>query len=195
MRQVARELKLSHVWSWGWAQRDARSNDPDKTYAACVWLWARDARLCDAPALLGRELDADRQDRPAQPAGRDALRVRTTPLTASSVAALAKVTTDRELALTALVVRAVERERARVSPSDALALERRIVRVLASAAACPRTARAGGGGREPGGRDARISATSCGAREIVAPARGSRGSRRRTSRASARPSRPCSRAR
>ena len=60
VRQVAHELGLAHVWSWGWAQRDARSNDPDKTYAACVWLWARDARLCDAPALLGEELDVDR---------------------------------------------------------------------------------------------------------------------------------------
>ena len=46
-----------------------------------------------------------------------------TPLTASSVAALAKVTNDRELALTALVVRAIERERTRVSPSEALAFE------------------------------------------------------------------------
>ena len=59
VKQVAKELELAHVWSWGWAQRDARSNDPDKTYAACVWLWARDASLCDAPTVLGRELDAD----------------------------------------------------------------------------------------------------------------------------------------
>ena len=59
--QVARELDLAHVWSWGWAQRNARSNDPDKTYAACVWLWARNPGLCDAPAELGRELDADRR--------------------------------------------------------------------------------------------------------------------------------------
>ena len=43
VKQVARELGLAHVWSWGWAQRNERSNDPDKTYAACVWLWARDA--------------------------------------------------------------------------------------------------------------------------------------------------------
>src|SRR5262245_11235351 len=50
-------------------------------------------------------------------------------MTASAVASLAKVTKDRELALTALVVRAIERERARVSPSEALALEQRIVRI------------------------------------------------------------------
>jgi hypothetical protein len=128
-RQVARELKVSHVWSWGWAQRDARSNDPDKTYAACVWLWSRDARLCDAPGILGKELDTDvRTGQLNLPAGTRCV-YGTTPLTASSVASLAKVTGDREVALTALVVRAIERERARVSPSDALAVEQRIVRL------------------------------------------------------------------
>ena len=125
--QVSRELRLSHVWSWGWAQRNERSNDPDKTYAACVWLWARDEGLCDAPGILGDELDPDRRTGQIDlPAG-----VRCVyggqPLTASAVAALAKVTGDRELALTALVVRAGERERAGVSPTEALAMESRIV--------------------------------------------------------------------
>ena len=128
-REVARELKVSHVWSWGWAQRDARSNDPDKSYAACVWLWSRDARLCDAPEILGKELDADvRTGQLNLPAGTRCV-YGTTPLTASSVASLAKVTRDREIALTALVVRAIERERAPVSPSAALAVEQRIVRL------------------------------------------------------------------
>jgi hypothetical protein len=135
--QVARELRLAHVWSWGWAQRNERSNDPDKTFAACVWLWARDPSLCDAPGILGKELDPDRR------AGQLDLAVGvrcvygSTPLTASSVAALAKVTQDRELALTALVIRAVERERATVSSSAVLAAERRIVaaRFAGSAAA------------------------------------------------------------
>jgi hypothetical protein len=127
-KQVANELRLAHVWSWGWAQRNARSNDPDKTYAACVWLWARDEALCDAPRLLGKEFDADRRAGQIDlPAGIRCVYDRT-PLTASGVAALAKVTGDRELALTALVVRAVERERSPVSPSKVLAVERRIVR-------------------------------------------------------------------
>ena len=129
VRQVARELKIAHIWSWGWAQRDARSNDPDKTFAACVWLWSRDASLCDAPGTLGREFDTDvKTGQLNLPAGTRCV-YGSTPLTASSVAALAKVTRDRELALTTLVVRSIERERAKVSPSDALALERRIVRV------------------------------------------------------------------
>lgn len=127
-RQVAKELRLGHVWSWGWAQRDARSNDPDKTFAACVWLWSRDATLCDAPGILGGELDTDvRTGQLALPAG-----VRCTYgsdwIRASSVASLAALTQDRELALTTFVERAVARERAaRVSSSDALALERRII--------------------------------------------------------------------
>ena len=126
--QVAHELRLSHVWSWGWAQRNERSNDPDKTYAACVWLWAREPDLCDAPELLGEELDSDRQVGQIDlPTG-----VRCVygghPLTASGVAAVAKVTGgDRELALTALVVRAVERERAVVKTEQILAMEQRIV--------------------------------------------------------------------
>ena len=128
-REIAREFKLSHVWSWGWAQRDARSNDPDKTYAACVWLWSRDASLCDAPGLLGKELDPDVRIGQLNLSAGTRCVYGTTPLTASSVAALAKVTRDREVALTALVVRAIERERARVSPGDALALEQRIVRL------------------------------------------------------------------
>ena len=127
VEQVAKELQLAHVWSWGWAQRDERSNDPDKTHAACVWLWARDASLCDAPAILGDELDADvRTGQLNLPAGVRCV-YGSTPLTAAGVAALAKVTGDRELALTALVTRSIERERARVSPSEALAMERRII--------------------------------------------------------------------
>jgi hypothetical protein len=127
VRQVARELRLAHLWSWGWAQRDARSNDPDKTFAACVWLWSRDTSLCDAPGMLGRELDADRRAGQLDlPAGTRCM-YGSSALTASSVAALAKLTGDRELALTALVVRATERERAQVPLSDALAVEGRIV--------------------------------------------------------------------
>jgi hypothetical protein len=127
-KQVAKELRLAHVWSWGWAQRNERSNDPDKTYAACVWLWARDPGLCDAPGFLGKELDADRRTGQIDLPARIRCLYGERPLTASNVASLAKVTGDRELALTALVVRAVERERSAAgSPSAVLAAERRII--------------------------------------------------------------------
>lgn len=128
VKQVASEFRLAHVWSWGWAQRNERSNDPDKTYAACVWLWARDAGLCDAPEELGKELDPDTKTGQLGLAAGVRCLYGKAPITASSVAALANVTGDRELALTALVARATERERVAVSPVDALAMERRVVR-------------------------------------------------------------------
>lgn len=126
-KQVARELRLPHVWSWGWAQRNERSNDPDKTYAACVWLWARDAKLCDAPGILGRELDTDR--RTGQIDLRPGLRCvyGRQPISAAAVAAIQRVTRDQELALTALVTRIAERDRIDVSTAEVLAAERRII--------------------------------------------------------------------
>ena len=124
---VAKELRLAHVWSWGWAMRDARSNDPDKTYAACVWLWARSTSLCDAPGLLGAELDADRTTGQINlPPGVRCV-YRGTALESSGVADLARVTGDGELALTALVVRALERARTDVTTSEILGVERDIV--------------------------------------------------------------------
>lgn len=127
-RQVARELKLAHVWSWGWAQRDERSNDPDKTYAACVWLWVRDATLCDAPGELGDELNPDvktGQLDDLAPGVR--CTYGTTAITGAAIAALSRLTRDRELALTALVLRAVASERERVPPGEATTVEQRIV--------------------------------------------------------------------
>lgn len=126
-RQLARELRLAHVWSWGWAQRNERSNDPDKTYAACVWLWARDTSLCDAPRILGDELDTDlRAGQIDLPAGIRCV-YGDAPLTSSSVGAIGRVAKDTEVALTALVVRAVERERTDVTTAEILAAEKRIV--------------------------------------------------------------------
>jgi hypothetical protein len=153
---VAKELKLAHVWSWGWAMRDDRSRDPDKTYAACVWLWARSPSLCDAPALLGNELDTDRTAGQINlPAGVRCT-YKGTPLRSSDVAALARTTSDGELAMTALVERALERERTDVSSADILAVERNIV-----------TARFGGSRSAYGAALARAHTSVAVARGIV----------------------------
>ncbi len=53
-RQVSRELRLAHVWSWGWTMRTAAGKDPDKTLAACAWLWVRDADSATHPSSSGR---------------------------------------------------------------------------------------------------------------------------------------------
>ncbi len=49
-RQVATELPIATIWSWGWRTSGLEGIDPDKPEAACVYLWTRDPALCDAPA-------------------------------------------------------------------------------------------------------------------------------------------------
>ena len=59
-RQVAGELGLASVWSWGWAAFPGTRADPDARRAACVFLWAREPGLCDGPAAAGRAFDRSR---------------------------------------------------------------------------------------------------------------------------------------
>lgn len=57
-RQVALELGVSTIWSWGWGTFNAAGADPDKPVAACVYLWTRDPSLCDGAAEAGPGFDA-----------------------------------------------------------------------------------------------------------------------------------------
>ena len=68
-RQIAAELQLASIWSWGWAAFNPAGNDPDKPKAACVWLWTRDHSLCDAPALAGSAFDPSLDVGATLPAG------------------------------------------------------------------------------------------------------------------------------
>lgn len=52
-RQVAADMGLGSIWSWGWGNLSAQAKDPDKPAAACVYLWARDQSLCDGRAAAG----------------------------------------------------------------------------------------------------------------------------------------------
>lgn len=56
-RQVAGELSLASVWSWGWAAFPGSRADPATRRAACVYLWTREAGLCDGPAAAGAGFD------------------------------------------------------------------------------------------------------------------------------------------
>jgi hypothetical protein len=126
-RQVAGELGLAHVWSWGWGTYGS-ADDPDKEGAGCAWLWVRDPSLCDAPGRLGEGFDDDlatgQIDLPAgvRCAYGDAV------VTTNQIGELARVTGDAELALSALYGRLVESREASVSGSDVLAAERAVVR-------------------------------------------------------------------
>ncbi len=125
-RQVAREVGLAHIWSWGWGFFNEEARDPDKLGAACVWLWARDPSLCAAqklPERFDRDLRAGQIDLPA--GVRCALGDAT--IRTNEIAVLARVTGDAELALSALYARIVQQRAYSVGPGDVRAAERAIV--------------------------------------------------------------------
>ena len=125
-KQVARELGIAQIWSWGWGFFNEQARDPDKLNAACVWLWARDPSLCDVSSVrerFDRDLRAGQIDLPAGVRcvlGSVAIRTR-------DVATVARVTRDAEAALTILYARAVQQQAARVGPGEVRAAERAIV--------------------------------------------------------------------
>ena len=57
-RRVTKELKTHSIWSWGWATFSQAGIDPDKGEAVCVWLWARDPKLCSGPGAAGPQMNA-----------------------------------------------------------------------------------------------------------------------------------------
>ncbi len=126
--QVARELRLAHVWSWGWGTYNADGADPDKGAAACAWLWARHRSLCDAPGTLGSEFDPDlRAGQIDLPTGTRCM-LGDAAVTTNQIGELARVTGDAELALSSLYGRLVESRFAAASGADVLAAERAVVR-------------------------------------------------------------------
>jgi len=125
-KQVASELGIASVWSWGWAAFNPAGADPDKPKAACTWLWARDPTLCDAPALAGADLDTSLDVGTTLPAGALCLLGRS-PLLASDVAALARVTGDRDLAYTAAFQHTVLVAARTVDPAAVVQAERDVV--------------------------------------------------------------------
>jgi hypothetical protein len=103
--QVAKEAGLGSIWSWGWALFGAQ--DPDKLVTACVYLWARDPKLCDAPAKAGPAFNASRTEgQIALPPGATCTLDHGTVATAD-VDGLAAVVRDRHEALSAAFARAV----------------------------------------------------------------------------------------
>jgi hypothetical protein len=127
-KQVAAETKIEGVWSWGWPSFSAAGDDPDKPAAACVYLWTRDHRLCDAPALAGVPFNTSLTEgqivlpagvRCTFPAGR---------ITKADVGRVAALTGDLGAAASALLQRVVLRADEPVDPMTVLAAERAIVR-------------------------------------------------------------------
>ena len=125
-RQVADELGIGSIWSWGWGTFDAAGADPDKPLAACTYLWTRDQSLCDAPSrvafdtsLVDGQLVLPEGVQCAFPAGM---------VSESAVARLAPFAGGRRAALTALVTRRALRRAVRVRSRDVVRAERSLVR-------------------------------------------------------------------
>jgi hypothetical protein len=118
--------QIATVWSWGWAAFNPKGNDPDKPAVACTWLWTRDHTLCDAPALAGKELDPSLDVGATLPAGTMCL-LGNTPLLANDVAALSRLTGDRDLAFSAEFQHAVLVEAKAIDPSDVVQAERNAI--------------------------------------------------------------------
>jgi hypothetical protein len=128
-KEVARELNLGSVFSWGWQMWNAREVDPDKPKAACVWLWARTNRLCNAPRFLGKSfVDRSLTDGQISLTGGAVCRAPGFGAIGSrNVAALQALTGDRDAALSALFERLVEVKERPVSRRLLLAAEREVV--------------------------------------------------------------------
>jgi hypothetical protein len=124
-RQVARELALAHVWSWGWGVFNEAGRDADKAGAACVWLWTRDPKLCDAPGRYRFDTDLRAGQIDLPPRVRCAYEAHV--VTTNEIGELARVTGDAELALATLYARLVERGEVPVSTAEVLAVERAVV--------------------------------------------------------------------
>ena len=127
-RQVATELRAATVWSWGWGTFGPASVDPEKPLAACVYLWTRDPRLCDAPAMTGGRLNTSLTDGQIVLAAGVHCSFGTTLLRTAAIDEIARLTGQRERAVTALFARAIQRSRMRVSGAEVLSTERAIVR-------------------------------------------------------------------
>jgi hypothetical protein len=125
-KQVTSELHVGSVWTWGWAAFNPAGNDPDKPKAACAWLWTRDHSLCDAPGLAGKAFDTSLDVGATLPPGTICL-LGSTPLLANDVAALARLTGDRQLAFSAELKHAVVEQATRIATKDVLQAERDVI--------------------------------------------------------------------
>ena len=144
-KQVAKETGVGSVWSWGWIARNAAQADPDKEAAACVYLWARDPRLCNGPVAAGPGFDASRtQGQVVVPRGAQCA-IDDEVVSNGDIARLTRVTGNRDVAFSAAYARAVLQGLVTVDAADVRAAERAIIasRFRGSRAAYRRALRRG----------------------------------------------------
>jgi hypothetical protein len=106
-KQVASEVGLRSIWSWGWATWSVGEDNPDKPAAACVYLWARSQSLCNGPGAAGKGFDSSlTEGQLVLPSG-----TRCTlygkPITEGAISALKPITGDADVAFSAAFARVV----------------------------------------------------------------------------------------
>jgi hypothetical protein len=128
-RFVAREMKISSLWSWGWAEWTTTpgEHDPAKPKAACVYLWTRNPKLCNGPAAAGKGFNRSRTDGQLILSPGLRCRLGTAAVRWSAINPILKLTGDPELGFSNAFARAVQQKTAHVSYNDILAAERSIV--------------------------------------------------------------------
>jgi hypothetical protein len=127
-QEVAAETGIASVWSWGWGRWSVGEQDPDKGHAACVWLWARSASLCDAPRQLGPQFETSlREGQLSLLSAQTQCLIGTRALTTGAIDELQALTGDRETAYSAVYERLVESTYAPVSTSAVLGAERAVI--------------------------------------------------------------------
>jgi hypothetical protein len=126
-KEVASEVGLRSVWSWGWATWSVGENNPDKPTAACVYLWARNPGLCNGPGSAGKGFDASlTEGQLVLPRG-----TRCTlygkPITESAISALKPIAGDANVAFSAAFARVVTTLQVPLKPKQITDAERAVV--------------------------------------------------------------------
>jgi hypothetical protein len=125
-KQVAREYGISTIVSWGWASYRASNHDDEKIPTACVYLWTRDAALCDAPAMA--DFNTSREEGQLLLAAGRECSFGARSIATSELAAVHAVTGDRDIAFSTLLARVAESEQAQPIPGrEVLAAERAVI--------------------------------------------------------------------
>src|SRR5947207_1696496 len=106
-KEVAKELRLRSVWSWGWGVYSAAEDDPDKATAACVYLWTRDRTICNGPKAAGPRFNKSlTQGQLILPRGARCT-VLGKPVGSGAIRDLTPVTGDADVAFTSVFARVV----------------------------------------------------------------------------------------
>jgi hypothetical protein len=126
-KEVAGDLGLASVWSWGWATWTAQESDPDKPANACVYLWTRSSKLCDGPSMAGPSFNTNLTDgQLIFPRGARCT-VYGNPVRWGVAAAISGITRDPQAAFAAAYSRAVASSFSHVTGKAILAAEKAVI--------------------------------------------------------------------